>query len=619
MQTETDPPTVLDEAPAHDPAGRGRVGRVIGRALETARRHAIAVLLFAAGTVYVMHGLIFHPGSRVVGQDTSDQAIFEWMLAAVAHQVAHLHNPLFSPAGDAPYGVNLMANPSVVGYGVLFSPLTLAVGAAAVLVFLLAFNLFATAVAWYWFFLRYPAPDAETGLQPRRAVAVLGAAVCAYSPAMIAHSYAHPNLTGQWLVPLIADRVFRICRGRDLRSGAILGLLVSLEISISEELVLITALALGLIVLVHVISHPRRSLALAPAFAYGIGAAGAVAAPLLAYPLWFQFRGPRSFTGSPWQPANYEANLASYLHYSPLSIAGDAADATRLAPNITEATAFVGIPLLVLVLALVVWRRSDPAIRAVAATALVLVVLSLGPVPTYGSRVIGHAHAPWNLIGGLPGFVDALPVRVSLGVFPLLAYILVAGLLHIRSRPRKVAWAAYAVLAAALVPALPLPLSTQPRPTVPAFYADGLWRQCVPPGGTLLSFPLDATAMRWSTAADLGFNIVGGTFFGPAEGTRAYGPVSPRATGFLLDETDQTGKVPPVTASVRAQVAADIAFWHADCVALQSVEQPMAATANLAPTGLPLEHPAADRELLDELFGPGKRIGGVWTWSTRGR
>jgi hypothetical protein len=277
----------------------------------------------------------------------------------------------------------------------------------------------------------------------------------------------------------------------------------------------------------------------------GAAVAGAVAVVLTAYPLWFQFKGPGSFTGAPWVSANYDANAKSYFVFSSLSLAGDAKSAAALAPNITEQSAYVGWPLLLLALVVVVWRTRESAIRATALTAVVLAVLSLGATPYFGTNALLHHHSgPWKYLASLPVFADALPVRLSLAVFPLLAYVLVTGLIRIAGHPRAAVTAvtaAFTAATAALIALFPLPRATQASPAAPAFYANGLWTQCVRPGRALIAFPFSFTAMRWSAMASDRFSLVGGHFFGPGDGTRAFGTPVPRATEALLTEVDATG------------------------------------------------------------------------------
>jgi len=552
---------------------------------------------------------LLNPGGRILLHDPSDQTTMEWFLTEVAERLAHLHNPLFSTAMGAPNGLNVMANPSMPLYGVLLTPVTLLLGAGYSFAFLLAFNLFATATGWYWFFLRHAgATDAGVAIRMHRLAAALGGGLCGFSAAMLAHTNGHPNLTGQWLIPLIADR-FIALRGRPgvagghLGAGTALGVLVAAQLCIAEELVFITALTFAIVAVAHVGQQPRRSLAEAPGFVKGAAVAVGVAGVLLAYPLWYQFDGPRSYTGFPWPVAFFGANQHSYVLTSQFTVSGSAATDLGLVANVTEESAFVGVPLLALALAAALWLVRDQAVRTVASATAVVIVLSFG------------LTGPWKYLYTLPGFSQALPIRLSFAVFPLLAYLLVKGLRRIGAQRDPFPRLGVGIVAAALAFSFPLPVAVTARPSTPAFYADGLWRQCVRPGYALLALPLGYSAMRWQTAGEHHFGIVAGSYFGPSDGSKRFQEPTGRFVGALFTAADRSGVVPDVTAAMRAEAAADMAYWHADCVALYAI----APTQEVKEKGLaladqPLAHPSADRRLLDELFGPGTLLGGVWTW-----
>jgi hypothetical protein len=568
--------------------------------------------VFAVLAIYVLHSLLLRPGDRILLHDPSDQTTMEWFLTEVAQRLAHLHNPLFSTAMGPPNGLNVMANPSMPLYGVLMTPVTLLFGAGYSFAFLLAFNLFATATGWYWFFLRHPrATDASGSAWVHRLAAALGGGLCGFSAAMLSHTNGHPNLTGQWLIPLIADRFIALRGGdgqagrprRSMRAGATLGLLVALQLCIAEELVFIAALTLAIVAVFHVAQQPRRSLAEAPGFAKGLGAALGTAGVLLAYPLWYQFDGPRAYTGFPWPIAYFGANLHSYVLTSQFTVSGSAATDLGLVANVTEESAFVGIPLLALALGTALWLVHERDVRTVALAAATIIVLSLG------------VTGPWKHLETMPVFSQALPIRLSFAVFPLLAYLLVTGLRRLGGRRELLPRLGFGAVAAALAFSFPLPLATTARPAVPSFYADGLWRQCVRPGHALLALPLGYSAMRWQTDDNDQFSIVAGSFFGPADGSKRFQEPTGRFVGALFTAADKSGAVPPVTPAMRAEAAADLAYWHADCVALYAI----APTQEVKEKGLvladqPLAHPSADRRLLDALFGPGTAVAGVWIW-----
>src|SRR5205085_1617575 len=61
---------------------------------------------------------------------------------------------LVTGALNAPDGVNLLGNASLIGLGLLFAPLTLALGAPATFAVVTGFNLAATGAGWYLVFAR---------------------------------------------------------------------------------------------------------------------------------------------------------------------------------------------------------------------------------------------------------------------------------------------------------------------------------------------------------------------------------------------------------------------------------------------------------------------------------
>lgn len=210
MRVTTAPPTA-DQTEGPDPAaGTGQLtsessvedrataaaGKAVGRRTGwTPRRVDIAVcVVLTLAAVVLDHGLLLHPFRRVLALNPDDQALVEWLLALGTRfwtgdldLVTHLLN--------APDGVNLMSNASMLTLGVLLAPITFAFGAPVSFAVGLPANLAATAIGWYLLLARY--------LKLHRAAAATGAAFCAYAPGMIAQSNAHLHMTSQWLVPVI--------------------------------------------------------------------------------------------------------------------------------------------------------------------------------------------------------------------------------------------------------------------------------------------------------------------------------------------------------------------------------------------------------------------------------
>jgi hypothetical protein len=593
--------------------------RPVGRVLDLLDRpgsvdFAISFAYLSFG-IFLTGGLWPEPAVRALAANVNDQALIEWFLA---------HGTLFW-TGDfslvtdrlnTPDGVNLMGNASHILHGILMAPVTAMFGVAVSFTVLLALNLGATAAGWYLLLART--------LKVHRFAAVVGGAVAGFGPGMISQSNSHLHITAQWLVPPIVWCVIRLTRvtttASTVRVGLGLAVLVSLQVMLGEEVLFLAALTLTIFAVVFAACRRRWARQVAPRFLAGMGLATGVATVLLAYPLWVQFAGRQAVPSAPFSPDYFYADAKSYLLFSPLSVAGVPANG-KLATDATEFNTYLGWPLLLVVVACVVWRWRSAVTVATVVTGVVMAGLSFGPRIVFGGERTG-LPGPYALIKGFPVVSGALPTRYALALLPLIG-ILLAHVLHhaltTRNQPglnggrpprfAKVARAARVVLPvavlAALAPIAPKPLAATDRAAVPMFITGGGWRTCVPDGGVLVPVPLPTPtapdSMRWAAAADDRFALPEGFFIGP------YGPngsavvgTYPRPTSLLLAKTNATGTITPVTATIRAQAEADLAFWGADCIALAHVPNEEVLKFNL-----------------ELLFGPGKMIDGTWTWDVR--
>jgi hypothetical protein len=552
-------------------------------------------LLYASYSMWLTRELWANPATRALAANVNDQALVEWFLA---HGVLAWTGDfgLVTHRLNAPDGVNLMSNASHILHGVIMAPVTVLFGAPVSFTLLVALNLAATAAGWYLLLAR--------GLRLNRAGALLAGAFTGFAPAMISQSNSHLHMTAQWLVPPIVWCVLRLTRVRRPRSVALtgvgLGLLVSAQVLLGEEVLYLTALTLLLFVIAYALRRRSWALEVAPRFVAGMAIATGIAVVLLAYPLWVQFAGPQHTPNAPFGPEYFIADLASYTVYSPLSIAG-LPEAGRLAANPTELNTFLGLPLLLVVLACMGWRWRAPNTPALGFAIVVMFLLSLGPT------VILNGHrfplpSLYKTIAKIPVINGALPTRYALALVPLIAVLLAYAL---DAALRQDGYARVLVpvaVIAALVPASPKPLAVTTRPPVPEFITSGAWRECMPPGGVLVPVPLPTPAkpdaMRWPAAANVAFSIPEGFFIGPygPEGHSSIGTYS-QPTSALLRQVADTGEIPVIDDAIRTQARADLAFWGAHCVALAHVPQEQAL-----------------RITLDQLYGPGVEIRDTWTW-----
>jgi hypothetical protein len=589
----------------------------------------LVCLAFVLLAGWLTHGLWPDPGHRVLALNQRDQVLYEWLLANDA-RVLFGDVGLLSDRLNAPDGVNLMANTSVIALGVLLAPVTTGIGAPTTFAVLAAGNLALTAVAWYFLYART--------LGAGRTAAALGAGLCGFAPGIVSQSNGHLHMTAQWLVPVLVWLLVRLVRAADPESqsgdGAgpdwrrivtsALGLaaVAVVQVFIGEEVLFLAGITLLLLAAGYAILRPALIRRAARGVAAGMLLAVGLALVALAYPLRFQFAGPQSVRSGLFDLHYFSADRASWLAFSPLSVAGGPSSA-RLAAGPAELTTFLGWPLLLVAIGCAVWMVRRPLAIACLGAAVVMADLSLGP-----RLVVNGVHSaipgPYALLTDLPLFESALPTRFALAVVPLLATVLVlavdrawrtgsvvpgdpgraqslAGRVWLR---RSVRVLVPGLVVAALVPIFPTPLPTAERPALPEFIAAGHWRDCVLPGAVLMPVPLPTPdqpwAMRWGAAANAEFGIPEGLFIGPygRDGNASMGRYQ-LPTSALLADVAKTGTMPRIDAARRRQAQLDVTAWGASCVVLDPA----------AP------HNEVLHETLQALFGPGRRIADVWAWT----
>ena len=594
-----------------DAAPRNPLRRIADRVLAELRDPGpglVLSLVYIILAISLTWKLLLHPVGSVIAGNPFDQLYFEWQLTEVQHAVLHLHNPLFTHAMNAPDGMNLEGNPQIIGPAVVLTPITYLFGAGVSYALLTTFNVAGTAITWRWF-LRRHAVRTETA-------AFLGGLFMGFSPSMMTHTLGHPNLSGQWLVPLILSRLLRLREPeRTVRNGVVLGVLIAAQVFVGEELLFLTALGCVFFLIAYAVMAPRRSLAEGATFLKGSAIAIATSSVLLAYPLTFQLAGPQSFTGIPFDIGYYSADLKSYAVYPSLELWGDPDKVDPLAPNATEQAALVGWVLLLVVVVLTLWCLRNAAVRAVVISGLALLALSLGPNPRYSGRPITWWWWPlpkdgvWTSLKDLPAFSSSLPVRSALAVSWVVGILLAIGVdKAMEHRWYWVRGLAVGASVTALVPLLPRVLDTIDRTPIPAYFTAGTWKDCVSPGrNTIVAVPLstngDRTEQTWSTAADTAFDIPQGPAMVPTSPTDKhvlFGKVNVLWTAQWLSYISNNGggATPPVDAGIKSRVAEDMAIWKAKCVVAADDAHNLDAL----------------KSFLDKAIAPGVHRRGVVVW-----
>jgi hypothetical protein len=622
-ETDTESDSVVEDGTDQDyedgpvrSRGRTRPDEYARRVLTAARtrtvetvRHPTPGMLFSLCYIliagYVCHLLLRNPRGGILRDNGYDQQYFEWQLQWVQHAIFTGQNPLFSHAMNAPDGLNVMANPQILGPAFVLVPVTALLGPAFSFMVVTLANLALTAITWRWFLRR--------NVVRSQWAAFVGGLFLGFGPSMMTHSLAHPDLTAQYLVPLIVDRVLRLrTPGRAVHDGAVLGVLIAAQVFVGEEILFLAALAVGFYVIAYALQSPRVAKSVALDFLRGSGVAVLTAGTLLAYPLSFQFLGPMSFKGIPFAVDYYSTDLKSFTLFPSLTAWGhDPGHVDPLVPGSTEQGALFGWPLLILLAVFALLYIRSVVVRSMLLAAVPVLLLAMGPTPRFDKKPLPSPFGPfgvWHALQKLPLFSSSLPIRSALALGWLVGVLLAIGIDRaVFSRHNMLRGVAFGLTFCALVPLTPSVLRVEKRAQVPAFFTDGAWKSCLPLGHTIVGLPLsgggDRTNMVWSVAAGDGFDIPQGPVMAPNSATDkqvAWARTNVLWTAQWLSYINDNGggATPPITQEIKNQVAGDLQKWHAGCVVVQDTNY----------------HLQDLKSFLDGTVGPGNEEGGVFVW-----
>ena len=503
---------------------------------------ALAAVYYLLAALAVTLWLWRDPATRTVLGNPNDADQLAWFFRYDAVAIAHGHLPaLITTAMNAPQGVSVMWNTFLLLPGALLSPVTLLLGPQTALTVFMTAGFAGSALAMFFVLRRWDVSGPA---------AVLGGAVYGFSPAVLHSAIGHYDLQFAVLPPLIIHVGLRLATGRTsvVRGGLGLGLLVTAQLFITEEILAVTAIAGAVLVAVLAASRPRAVPRAARRAAAGLAVAAGVTAVVAGYPLWVQFFGPLRQHGSPFTLDYFKSDLSSFVvpsSYQLFHTAGSAAAAARYQGQLPEYLGYLGWPLLAVLLlaAIACWRRL-PA-RAAAVACLVLGVFSLGGTLLFG----GHHHPaiklPWYWLQGLPLLESALPDRFSLvadgAAAALLAFAVDAAVpvfaaFAARRCPRlglarlAYGWRPVAVVMAAAVlvvlPIVPKPLPVAAATPVPAGWSAAFAALRLPPSASVLVVPVPMSTftepLRWQADTGEPRSLVGGYFMGPGPHGRGF-------------------------------------------------------------------------------------------------
>jgi hypothetical protein len=353
----------------------------------------------------------------------------------------------------------------------------------------------------------------------RVAASVIAATFYGFGPFFVGQNGHLHLIAAAPLLPLILLLGYRLLvtqQGSAVRAGLWLGLVVAGLFLVSEELMTFTALAAGVAVVFLAVLYHRQASSKIRFAAMGVAVGAAVTVVITAYPVYFQLFGPLSMYGN-LIAHRASLDLASFVRPPALmhfTTAADVAATKSFWTHSGENTAYIGIPLLIVIAGLLIWlgvrRRSLVSIWWLLTTGAV-VSFSLGPTVWLNGHLTG-VHGPWWLLDHGP-LKSAIVARFSLLTALMVAFLIAWGLAKISGRAYVAAAGAVCVALLSLLPSGQYVGLSQIR--TPEFFTTAAVQR-IPAGATVLILPNrpgpkpGAHVMYWQVKADMRFNIIGG-------------------------------------------------------------------------------------------------------------
>lgn len=570
--------------------GRGRLWSVAPLALYL----ALAFLLFARTWEAPTRRNIGYPG---------DPPQFMWFLSWTAFALSHHLSPLVSTYLDYPRGVNLMWNAALLWPGAVLAPVTTLLGPV------FAYNLLVTLALPLSGWCAYLAIRRWTS----RAAATVGGLLFAFSPQMAAQGLVHAPVVLALTPPLVLLLLTNLLvqrRWPAIVSGGALGVVAAAQVLTWSELLATTAL-LAAVGVVLAVALQRERPRIAPYVGVVLrGALGALMTFLLiaGVPLVVEFRGPQRIQGLLHQGNPLTADLLNFVVPTPAQLLTPPVAArlsARFATNMPEANAYLGLPLLALLVYIVIRWRRRPLVQWAGLLATIAAVFSLGG----HLRVDGHATAiplPWLLVARLPLMRYVMPSRLAMFVILAAGLLLAVYLDRLREQTLRRRFAGLTVAAVALLPLLPrIPYPTSSS-AAPAFFG-GAGARRIPEGSVALLAPFAAleahtysAPMLWQGVAKLRFRMPEGYAFVPNPSGDANMRPWPSATQSAMLRIQAGRPTPALTATLRERITRDLRAWQVRTVVVG-----------------PMDHQGEMLRLFTFLLQrPPERTGGVYVWWT---
>lgn len=456
-----------------------------------------AILVFTALSMFYFGGALTDPVHRCACWAGVDPETYMWFLSWWPHAILHGHNPFETTSLFAPDRVNLGALILLPGAATVLAPISLLFGP------LVSYNLLVVAepilAATFAFMLcRY--------LTGRVLPSLAGGYVFGFSPYVLGHMMGHPDLLMIFPLPAIVHVALRRFDGRISRRRATVYLVLlmgwlylsSPELTLTFVLVGALTLALGF----GLAGERRRDVI---EVVRVIAIAGGITIVLLSVFIYYALTGEVTtpfFNSFP----DYGADGLGWVIPTAIVRLGRAwfsPVSGQFVGWIPENGVYVGVPLALIVAHYGITRWNAVTTRILLIVLGVLIVLATG----------AHLHIagfvtlpmPWRWISHLPLLSRAIPLRLGVYVFLIVALVLALWL----AQPGSVAWqrGKWAVALIGLVLLFPNLGKGwwSSRPLNPSFFTSQTYRHYLTRDETALVLPWGTRSDEMLWQAETGF------------------------------------------------------------------------------------------------------------------
>jgi hypothetical protein len=578
----------------------------------TERRRRVAsllILLSYLAAALVLTWRIWADPTQIALNNGNDICLNIWFMRYVESALAHGHLPtLVTHEMNAPQGVSSMWNTSLLLPGAVLAPVTAIAGPVFSLAILTTLGLAGSAATMFWVLRRW---NVQIG------AAALGGMFYGFSPALVVAGEDHYHLEFAVLPPLIVHFALRLATdGRHpLRNGLWLGLLISAQLFIAEELLLDTAIACGVVLVILAVNRPRQVPGQLREAIVGGATAGGVLLVLGGYALWRQFTGPLTEHGTPWHTLQYGDHLATFVTSPRAVLINNPTQFENFLRSIgmwqLETYGYLGWPLVIalIVIPVVCWK--DVRIRVMSLSFWAFEWLGMGAHQQHMVWFqVPARFFPWYYLRQLPIISEIIVTRLPILADGMAAAVVALAAARIIAAVRSrgdwrrpaVASAAGVALAAIVIPLIPRPLPARAIVPPPPGWRAVISALHLRPYAPVLVLPLQpGLVMEWQAATNVPISVVGGYCVAPD----ATGKATPCDTRSMETGAERTIDLQSVSiGSYRSNRP------FRDSTLLVALRQWRAAAVLVTPDA----NPALGRDA-ERLLGPPRaRQGGMLGW-----